>query len=158
MSKKKGSTTSAAELGKAKDAVNAAQEKVDNFPVPGVEPVSDDVSEGVDPTPFFTSRPTDKADMHSSLKDAVQSVFDNSNMNVKSVLETKHILALAIGRVYAEKYNSKLMNTLCQQLLEMRVSLNGRGRKDLVSTLQSAMRVESTNDDEKSKANRLFSS
>lgn len=118
-----------------------------------------DEAAGVDPAPFFQPRSTDELKA-TTLKDAVESVFDTLNMNVKSVLDTRHIIALVRGRVFAKKYNSKLMELLCQQLLEMRVSLKGRGRKDLLATLQSAMRSEERERhlDEKTKAGRLFGS
>ena len=50
------------------------------------------------------------------------------------------------------------MAQLCDELLQMRVSLKGRGRKDLVATLQSAMRADTPPDDEHTKAKKLFGS
>ncbi len=132
---------------------NSDSSDLEKFPDPEE---LESVPGGYDPTPLFRTKPLDDSNRFSTLKDAVESVFNTLGMNVKSVLDTKHIIALARGRIFAERYNSKLMTQLCQELLEMRVSLKGRGRKDLVATLQASMLQEKASDDEKSKADRLF--
>lgn len=123
------------------------------FPVVGEE-LTEAPSDGFDPTPLFVKKNSDEN--VSGIKDAVMAVFDTLDMNVKSVLDNKHIIALVRGRIFADRYNSAITSLLCQQLLEMRVSLKGRGRKDMVTALEASMHRVIDADLEKRKASRLF--
>lgn len=141
----------------------ATNETDSKFPVPGVESDALKVAEtsvpgGVDPAELFQPKNTPQDQANTNLKDAVEAVFNTLDMTVKSVLDTKHIIALARGRIFAQRYNSPMMAMLCDELLQMRVSLKGRGRKDLVATLQSAMRADTPGDSEEIKARKLFGS
>lgn len=127
------------------------------LPTPGVE--SDSVPGGVDPASMFQPKNTPPENINNTnLRDAVEAVFNTGDMTVKSVLDTKHIIALAKGRIFGDRYSNNIILMLCDELLQMRVSLKGRGRKDLATVLQSAMRAEIVHDDEQTKAKKLFGS
>jgi len=71
------------------------------------------------------------------LKAIAEAVFGNDRMNLRGVLTRPQLAQLARGIIYAEYFDSGLMRTLITTLLECTVSVNGRGRLDLVKFAQA---------------------
>lgn len=68
---------------------------------------------------------------------AVESIFNDVGIEMKSVLNQKQILAIAVGLTFAKKYNIPLLEGLCELLMQLKVSDKGTGRRDLRAVLTS---------------------
>ena len=112
-------------------------ETADDKPV--VETPKNNPSPGVDPAGLFKVPDANTKSRETQLLDVINGVMSTDGMNVKTVLEDKHIVAIARGLIFAERYKSPLMRQLVQILMEVRVSKGGRGRKDLISAIKSSL-------------------
>ena len=72
----------------------AAEKKSDAANVTPDEP-SEDVSSGVDPTSLFKNKADINKTRETQLLDVINGVMSTEGMNVKTVLEDKHIVAIA---------------------------------------------------------------
>ena len=135
----------------------AAEKKSDAANVTPDEP-SEDVSSGVDPTSLFKNKADINKTRETQLLDVINGVMSTEGMNVKTVLEDKHIVAIARGLIFADRYNSRLMRELVQILMEVRVSKGGRGRKDLIAAIKSSLTHtdEENSDEAVARKRRLF--
>ncbi len=116
-------------LAKKKIESDAALEIDDSF-----EKVS-----GVDPSLQFTPLKPDGQTHDSRLRDVIDGMMSTKGMEVRSVLTSKHEIALIRISMFGEKYDSPLAKFLYSHLLELRVSHDGQGRKDLVAAMKAAV-------------------
>lgn len=87
---------------------------------------------------------------------AVDAVFSNTNMELRSVLEPDQILQIARGWVYAEFYNDSTMRAFLDILIKLPVSKRGRGRNDMVQAIKSALEKEENKLDESTLRQKLL--
>ena len=76
------------------------------------------------------------------VRQAVEAIFDDQGQTQKSVLTANQVISLAIARTFAEKYKVKLLNDLCDWLMQLKVSEKGRGRKDMIEAIRSQFRQD----------------
>lgn len=125
---------------------NETTTKTDDKPPPGVDPQS-----------LFKMPGDVSKNRETQLLDVIKGVMSTDGMNVKTVLEDKHIVAIARGLIFAKRYKSELMRELVQILMEVRVSKGGRGRKDLISAIKSSLSGDGEMlDTEVTRKRRLF--
>lgn len=79
-----------------------------------------------------------------SIRAIIEQIYSSTGINLKSVLDDKHVAQVARALAYAEMYPTTmpLLQQLITTLLELRVSKNGRGRDDMIEALRSALAVE----------------
>ena len=82
-----------------------------------------------------------------AVKAAIESVFGEEHLELRSVLSANQILQLARGMVYAEHYKDKTLLSFLQHLLKLPVSKKGRGRNDMVMALQKVLEKGFASDD-----------
>ena len=75
-------------------------------------------SPGVDPSQLFKNSADNAKSRETQLLDVIQGIMSTEGMNVKTVLEDKHIVAIAKGLIFAERHGSKLMPQLIQILMK----------------------------------------
>lgn len=96
-----------------------------------------------------------------SLKDSawrksLEELFTRDNMELKSDLTQPMVLSLVRGRVFAEKYTSKTMNSLVDHLLELSVSKGRKGREEFVRLIRSGQDEPATGGDERQFIDKLM--
>lgn len=92
----------------------------------------------------------------SDLHQMVEQIFATTDLEVRSVLDSDHIGAIAAGYVFATRYHSPIMKLLCDTLLKLQISKKGWGRKDLVASLQSVLRMRVGEDEDESRLRRII--
>lgn len=142
-------------------AVKKSDAETDNKPAettPDKPKANAPVNPGLDPQSLFKVPGDATKNRETQLLDVIKGVMSTDGMNVKTVLEDKHIVAIARGLIFAERYDSPLMRSLVQILMEVRVSKGGRGRKDLISAIKSSLSHDGELTDEESavRKRRLF--
>ena len=138
-------------------ATNNSDAETDKKPDQPKPANGDTVNPGVDPQSLFKVPGDVTKNRETQLLDVIKGVMSTDGMNVKTVLEDKHIVAIARGLIFAERYNSDLMRSLVQILMEVRVSKGGRGRKDLISAIKSSLStVEELPEESAQRKRRLF--
>lgn len=70
----------------------------------------------------------------------VESLFDSEGINLKTVLNSKQVVRVAVALTFARTYDVDILPILIQSLLELKVSDKGVGRKDLRAVLASKLR------------------
>lgn len=75
----------------------------------------------------------------SDLSAVVRSLFDETGINLKSVLNSDQVVIVAIALSFASIYNQPLIRELVTILLELKVSDKGVGRKDLRAVLTARL-------------------
>jgi len=87
---------------------------------------------------LFTSE--DRSDgRKKDIEAIVNAIFSKIAPEQKSVLSDEQVIHLVRGMIFAERYKSKIMRALVEHVLETRVSIDGRGRNDLVKALQATI-------------------
>lgn len=67
----------------------------------------------------------------------VEALFSKDGTTQKTVLDARQVIVLARAEAFAELYKIPELHTLCDYLMQLKISEKGRGRKDLVKALQS---------------------
>lgn len=114
------------------DLIDAADEA-------GMDAEEITANEGISPQDLFKDDSPKEQNQDARLRDVIDGVMSTEDISIRSVLDDKHIVGLARGRIFAKRYKSKVMAALCQYLQEGRISKDGRGRKDLVATMKAAV-------------------
>lgn len=73
------------------------------------------------------------------LPDAIKAVFDDTNMNQRTVLTSKLANAIIRAEAYARFYDDKEALALVQDIKQIVVSFGGKGRRDMRETIASAL-------------------
>lgn len=102
-------------------------------------------TEGISPQDLFKDDSPKEQNQDARLRDVIDGVMSTEDISIRSVLDDKHIVGLARGRIFAKRYKSAVMRALCQYLQEGRISKDGRGRKDLVATMKAAVSTPEEN-------------
>ncbi len=113
MAAKNKSTKSADEVvGDLIDAADAAG--MDAAEITATEP--DTEREGISPQDLFRDDEPKEQNQDARLRDVIDGVMSTEDISIRSVLDDKHIVGLARGRIFAQRYKSKVMESLCQFL------------------------------------------
>lgn len=75
------------------------------------------------------------------LTDAIYAVFDNKNMLQRSVLHPKLAKAIIRAKAYGAYFDDPLVTQIANQVLEIVVSFEGKGRKDMREAIASALGI-----------------
>jgi len=78
----------------------------------------------------------DKA-INPEIASLVEALFSADGTTQKTVLDARQVIVLARAQAFAELYKIPELTTLCDYLMQLKISEKGRGRKDLVQALQS---------------------
>lgn len=100
----------------------------------------------------------EKSTREKALEQALEGLFNTDNMPMKSDLQPKQITAIARGKVFADRFQSKSMNSLINHVLELSVSKNRKGRQEFVDLMQSTKDEDETQGLDKNMFQRLFNS
>jgi hypothetical protein len=71
------------------------------------------------------------------MKNYSEQIFSTDNISVKTDINTRQIMALSKGLIFAERYNSKLMLGLCNQIMILSVSRDRKSRKEFTEVTKS---------------------
>lgn len=75
------------------------------------------------------------------LADAIKEIFDNTNMNQRTVLTPKLGNALIRGEAYCRFFNDVEGLKLIEEIKEIVVSFGGKGRKDMREAISAALGI-----------------
>lgn len=67
----------------------------------------------------------------------VKALFSEDGTTQKTVLDSRQVIVLARAQAFAKLYKIPELITLCDYLMQLKISEKGRGRKDLVAALQT---------------------
>jgi hypothetical protein len=92
-------------------------------------------------SPFILT-PQQATEPATDIKDAymeqiVSEIYSKKDIELKTDLNTKQIIAIAKAETYAGFYGSRLVANLCQTIMELSVSKDRKGRKEFTSIAQS---------------------
>ncbi len=80
----------------------------------------------------------DKTISEKTLEMALSEMFSTEGIDLKSDINMEQISAISRGYIFADVYKSRYMGELVRHILELSVSKNREGRKEVVKLLQSA--------------------
>lgn len=83
------------------------------------------------------------------LREVVQSLFSDENLNLKTVLTAEQVVALTLAEAFADEYDVDLIRAVAAYFKRLKVSEKARGRMDMRSVLQAFLGQK--NDDDVSK-------
>ena len=75
----------------------------------------------------------------------IEALFSEDGATQKTVLTPRQVIVLARAKAFGEMYKIPDLIKLCDYLMQLKISQNGRGRTDLIKALQSR---RATEDDE----------
>lgn len=87
---------------------------------------------------------TDAASIH----EVVKSVFDDNFMKLKTVLNAEQVVSVSTALAFAEDYDVPLISKVALNLIQTKVSENGRGLKVLQTVLTTFLGRGEDGDDE----------
>ena len=85
------------------------------------------------------TRTTPNQERMEALKQAVDLVFSDEQINLKTVLLPNQLIACTRLRIFAERYQSDMAFFILATLLQFAISLKARGRQDLEAVLKAAL-------------------
>lgn len=68
---------------------------------------------------------------------AIESLFEDKHLFKNSRIKNNDILKLARLKLYGDYYNLSLINKLIKYILQLRISVNGLGRKEIVELVKT---------------------
>lgn len=68
---------------------------------------------------------------------AIESLFEDKHLFKNSRIKNNDILKLARLKLYGDYYNLALINKLIKYILQLRISVNGLGRKEIVELVKT---------------------
>lgn len=72
-----------------------------------------------------------------TMEKALDELFSKKQIELKSDISQRQVIALARGLIFAKKYKSKNMEGLINNILELSVSKKRKGRQEFVKVVQS---------------------
>lgn len=98
---------------------------------------------------LFDQNQSKETERLAEFRAAVQAVFNDEALQMKSVLDKRQLIALVRGAIFAEHYKSKTMGNLVTTVLKLSVSVarkdTGSGRFDLREVVKSLLRGHNDN-------------
>ena len=80
------------------------------------------------------------------LKDVIKAVYDKSNIEVKTELNTSQIMAISRAEMIADVYNIPILKSFTNQIMTLMISKDRKSRKEFTEISKSIM--ASANQDE----------
>lgn len=71
------------------------------------------------------------------IEKAIESLFEDKHLFKNTRVKSKDILKLAKLKLYGEYYNLTLIDKLIKYILQLRISVNGLGRKEVVELVKT---------------------
>lgn len=68
---------------------------------------------------------------------AIESLFEDKHLFKNSRIKNQDILKLAKLKLYGDYYNLSLIDRLIKYILQLRISVNGLGRKEVVELVKT---------------------
>jgi|SRR5690606_20685452 len=68
---------------------------------------------------------------------AIESLFEDKHLFKNSRIKNNDILKLARLKLYGDYYNLSLIDKLIKYILQLRISVNGLGRKEIVELVKT---------------------
>lgn len=94
----------------------------------------------------------DILDHNDELKEkAIESLFEDKHLFKNTRIKDKDILKLVRLKLYGDYYNLSLVNKLIKYILQLRISVNGLGRKEIVELVKTEVFSSNLVEDNKSR-------
>lgn len=73
-----------------------------------------------------------------AIQRSLEELFSTDRMKMKSDLSQKQVTAIARGEVFVEKYGNRAMTTLIENILQLSVSKDRKGREEFVRLVRAS--------------------
>lgn len=94
----------------------------------------------------------DIQDHNDELKEkAIESLFEDKHLFKNTRIKDKDILKLVRLQLYGDYFNLSLVNKLIKYILQLRISVNGLGRKEVVELVKTEVFSSNLVEDNKSR-------
>ena len=94
----------------------------------------------------------DMIDRNDELKEkAIESLFEDKHLFKNTRIKDKDILKLVRLKLYGDYYNLNLVDKLIKYILQLRISVNGLGRKEIVELVKTEVFSSNLVEDTKSR-------
>ena len=67
----------------------------------------------------------------------IDEIYSDKNVEVKTDLNERQILAITRGQLFAERYNCDIMDKLCNKIMKLSISKNRLSRKEFTEISKS---------------------
>lgn len=99
---------------------------------------------------FESAEDTGRMDA-TELREVVESLFSDENINLKSVLNAEQVVALTTALAFADEYKVELIKKVALYFMQLKVSEKARGRTDMRSVLMSFLGKSGVDDSDEFK-------
>jgi hypothetical protein len=110
------------------------------------------VSRGI----FENAQTADETVRDTALRRAVEEMFSDDDIAIKTDLTKRQILSLARAMFYAEKYDSDAMRSFVHHILTLSVSKNRKSREEFVRLIRASQEGIANAEDETSRFRRIL--
>lgn len=94
----------------------------------------------------------DVLDHNDELKEkAIESLFEDKHLFKNTRIKDRDILKLVRLKLYGDYYNLNLVDRLIKYILQLRISVNGLGRKEIVELVKTEVFSSNLVEDTKSR-------
>ena len=80
------------------------------------------------------------------IEKAIESLFEDKHLFKNTRVKNNDILKLTKLKLYGEYYNLSLIDKLIKYILQLRISVNGLGRKEIVELVKNDVFTSNLND------------
>lgn len=88
----------------------------------------------------------EKAENGDQLREIISSLFSDENINLKTVLNARQVMALTTALAFAEEHDVELIKKVALYFMRLKVSEKARGRTDMRAVLESVLKSEQNKD------------
>ena len=71
------------------------------------------------------------------LKKMFEMIYSKDDVEVKTDINSPQIIALTKGKIFADRYNCSIMQSLCQNIMTLSISKNRQSRKEFTEISKS---------------------
>ena len=100
-------------------------------------------------------RKTKAEERAASIEDALKSFFSPDNVEMKSVLDAKHVVHIVQLMAFAKYFECDIAEYIAIILLKARVSVKGLGLEDITKILTAALNRPDETDGERERQNMV---
>ncbi len=83
-----------------------------------------------------------KSVKQTAFEEGMKQLFSKNNLQMKTELSAPLILAMSRGRIFADHYKSKYMNSFIDNIQILSVSKGRKGRQELVALVRNSQDIE----------------
>jgi|SRR6056297_359287 len=95
------------------------------------------------PSLRVTNEDVEQGNNESVFAESIKGLFSHRNLSMKTELTKKQVGILARAEIYAKKYKSKVMKSLIKEIMLKSVSIERKGRDDVIKLQSSTLERES---------------